>query len=595
MRGVEEAGGRGERFHGSGVSPGIAIGRALVLEGPKTSIFRLERSASEAETEVLRFRRAICGAWRQLRRLRDRVRSEAGDSYARVFEAQILILKDRSLFSETVALIRRERVNAEWALHTIVGRYTRVFRQLGDDDLKERGTDIEDVEARVQTILGGTRGARDLAQIGEEVILIAPTLSPSSAASLSGTHVIGLAIDSGGPASHTAIIATALGIPAVAGLREASVRLRTGDLVALDGTSGAVVCNPEESELEEWRARRGRLAQRDLERAALRDLPAATPDGARITLMANIELLDETMAARRVGAEGIGLYRSEFLHLQGSLGPPDEEIHFRTYSELAARALPHEVVIRTLDLGGELAPGPQSGHREANPVLGLRAIRLSLRNQEPFRAQLRGILRAATHGKVRLLLPMVSALEELREAREVIEQVARELASEGTPFEPNIPVGVMMEVPGAVIMADRFASEADFFSIGTNDLIQYSLAIDRTNESVSFLYRPLHPAILRLVRQVVEASRLRGIPVSVCGEMAADPLAAVVLLGLGVTELSMAPSAIPGVKEIIRGVMMRQARAIAEEALSLDTSNEIETMVRQRVLSILPAEYACPL
>jgi phosphotransferase system enzyme I (PtsI) len=590
-----QAGGHGEHLHGTGVSPGIAIGRALVLEGAKTTVFRLGRSASETEFEVLRFRRAICGAWRQIRGLRDRVRSEAGASYARVFEAQILILKDRALFAETVSLIRREQVNAEWAFHTVVGRFTEVFRQLGDADLKGRGTDIEDVETRVQTILGGTRRIHDLAQLGEEVILIAPTLSPSEVAGLSRTRVIGLAIDTGGPASHTAIIATALGIPTVAGLREASLHLRSGDLVALDGSSGAVACNPGESELEEWRARHAHQAQRDLDRAALRDLPASTRDGVRVTLMANIELLEATIAARRVGAEGIGLYRSEFLQLHESLGPPDEETHYRAYRELAESALPNEVVIRTLDISDDPIPGAHADRRETNPVLGLRAIRLSLRNLDIFRAQLRGIFRAAAHGKVRLLLPMVSALEELRQARQVMEQVAQELSREQIPFDPNIPVGVMMEVPGTVIMADRFATEVDFFSIGTNDLIQYALAIDRTNESVSFLYRPFHPAILRLIRRVVEVGDLQGIRVSVCGEMAADPLAAAVLLGLGVTELSMTPSAIPGVKEIIRSLSMRQARTIAEEALRLDTANEIETMVRHRVLSMLPAEYACPL
>ena len=595
MSGVPHGGSGRETLAGAGIAPGIAIGRALVLEGPRTPIFRLERTAEQAEQEVVRFRRAICGAWRQLRALRDRVRNEAGDSYARVFDAQILILRDRSLFGETLTLIRTERVNAEWAFHVVVDRYTQVFRQLGDESLKERGMDIEDVESRVHSILEGGRRVLDLEQLNDEAILVAPSLSPSDAAGLNRTRVIGLVIEGGGPTSHTAIIAAALGIPAVSGLPDASRRLRTGDMLALDGASGAVVRNPDERDLDEWRSRRARLAQRALDRAALRDLPAITPDGTRISLMANIELLEETLAARRFGAEGIGLYRSEFIQLHESAVPPDEEIHFRTYRELAERALPHEVVIRTLDTGSEVESNAPPGRAEPNPVLGLRAIRRSLRTREPFRLQLRGILRAAAHGKVRILLPMVSSVEEVRQARELIRDVARELEAERVPFDAEVPVGIMMEVPGAVIMADRLAREVDFFSVGTNDLIQYTLAVDRTNESVSFLYRPLHPAILRLLRRVTEASEQWGIRVSVCGEMAAEPMSAVVLTGLGFRELSMTPSAIPGVKEVLRSVSMREARSIVEEAMGLDTVGEIEVRVRRRVLDLLPAEYACPI
>ncbi|MEE9292701.1 MAG: phosphoenolpyruvate--protein phosphotransferase [Acidobacteriota bacterium] len=595
MSEVPQRGSGRENLAGIGVAPGIAIGRALVLAGPRTPIFRVERTAEEAKQEAVRFRRAICGAWRQLRALRDRVRIEAGDSYARVFDAQILILRDRSLFGETVSLIRTEHVNAEWAFHVVIDRYTQVFRQLGDESLKERGTDIEDVESRVQSILDGGRRVRDLEQLNDETILVAPSLSPSDAAGLNHTRVIGLVIEGGGPTSHTAIIAAALGIPAVSGLPDASRRLTTGDMLALDGAGGVVVRNPDERDLVEWKTRRARLAQRDLDRAALRDLPADTPDGTRIRLMANIELLEETDAARRFGAEGIGLYRSEFIHLHESAAPPDEEAHFQTYRELAERSLPHEVVIRTLDTESEIESNTPPGRAEPNPVLGLRAIRRSLKSQEPFRLQLRGILRAATHGKVRVLLPMVSSVEEVRQARELIRDVARELEAERVPFDPNVPVGIMMEVPGAIIMADRLAREVDFFSVGTNDLIQYTLAVDRTNESVSFLYRPLHPAILRLLRRVTEASERSGIRVSVCGEMAAEPMSAVVLAGLGFRELSMTPSAIPGVKEVLRSVSMREARSIVEEAMSLDTVGEIEVRVRRRVLDLLPAEYACPI
>ncbi len=595
MNGAIRTDHRGGVLRGIGASPGIAIGRVLVLEGPRTPIVRLDRTPEQAEREVVRFSRAIRGAWRQLRALRDRVRSEAGESYARVFEAQILILKDRSLFGETVNLIRGERVNAEWAFHSVVGRFIRIFQSLGDQDVKERGTDVEDVEARVQSILGGGRRIRDLDGLDEEVILATANLSPSDAAALNRRHVIGLALDFGGATSHTAIIATGMGIPAVSGLRDGSRRLRSGDRVVLDGCSGTIVVEPDDEELRLWHQRRDRLAQRDRDRSALRELPAVTLDGSRIRLMANIELLDETLDARRWGAEGIGLFRSEFLEIRGSDHSAAEEIHFDTYRQLVERTRPHEVVIRTLDSGGEHEPVLVAGRADANPALGMRGIRHSLKNRESFRAQLRGILRAGSHGRVRVLLPMVGSVEEVREARGAIREASESLAREGIPFDPSVPVGIMIEVPAAVMIADRLAHEVDFFSVGTNDLIQYVLAVDRTNESVAFLHRPLHPAILRMLRRVAEAGERGGLRVSVCGEMAADPLAAVVLLGLGFSELSVTPAAIPGVKEVIRRVPMSEARSIAAEALGLDTAGEIEDRVRDRILALLPAEYACPI
>ncbi len=577
-------------LRGIGVSAGIAIGRALVLEGPNVAIFRLDLPRGEADREVARLQRAVRRAWRQLRHLRDRVRSEAGEAYARVFEAQILILKDRSLHQETASLIRREDVNAEWAFHTVVGRYTQVFSQLGDQALKDRGTDIEDVEARVQAILTGSKRRHDLSELTDDVIVVSSSLSPSDAAGLNREHVIGLAIDGGGPTSHTAIIASALGIPAVAGLRDASSRVRTGDILALDGASGLLVLSPPDEETAAWRDRRTRQAQRELDLMMLRDQPAVTREGLRVRLQANVELLEEMLAARRFGAEGVGLYRSEFLYLHEAPGLPDEEAHYRAYRELAERALPHDVVIRTLDLGGEKYFSTILERRETNPVLGLRGIRLCLKREDLFRSQLRGILRAAAHGKVRVMFPMVSGLHELRRARAVFDDVRRELLAERVPCDPEVPLGIMIEVPAAALIVDRLAPEVDFFSIGTNDLIQYSLAIDRGNESVSYLYQPLHPAILGLIRGVVEAAARAGRRVSVCGEMAASPVSAVVLIGLGITELSMNPAAIPTVKQVIRALSAADARALVEEALRLDSAEEVEALARIRVAELVPRE-----
>jgi phosphotransferase system enzyme I (PtsI) len=580
----------GRAMRGVGVSPGIAIGRALVLEGPNVAIFRLDLTAEEAKREVLRFRRAVRRAVRQLRQVRDRIRREAGESYGRVFEAQILILKDRALHQETTRLIARERVNAEWAFHTVVGRYTQVFAQLGDQELRERGTDIEDVAARVQALLSGSKRRHDLSELTDDVIIVGATLSPSDAAGLNREHVIGLAIDGGGPTSHTAIIASALGIPAVAGLRDASTRVRSGDLLALDGGDGLVLHDPSEDETAAWHERRALQARRELELAILRDRPATTRDGLRVRLMANIELPEEMLAARRFGAEGVGLYRSEFLYLREAPGLPGEEEHYRTYRELAEMALPDEVVIRTLDLGGEKYFSTILERRESNPVLGLRGIRLCLKHEDLFRAQLRGVLRAAVHGKVRMLLPMVSDVGEVRRARAILSDVQRDLQARRVPCDPDVPLGVMVEVPGAALIADRLAREVDFFAIGTNDLIQYALAIDRGNESVSYLYQPLHPAILDLVRRIADAAAHRGLRVSVCGEMAAHPAAAVILVGLGITELSMNPAAIPSVKQVIRAMSLADARALVEEALRLDSAGEIGELARRAVESWLPME-----
>jgi phosphoenolpyruvate-protein phosphotransferase (PTS system enzyme I) len=577
-------------LRGVGVSPGIVLGRALVLEGPHLAVYRMDVPASGIEAEVRRFRSAVRRAWRQLRTLCGRVQAEAGESYARVFEAQILILKDRALLQETLDLIRRERVNAEWAFRTVVGRYTEAFARLVDPGLRERGTDIEDVEARVQAILTGSRSRHDLAGLAEDVIVVSPWLSPSDAAGLDRGHVVGLAIDGGGPTSHTAIIASALGIPAVAGLRDASRLLRTGDLLVLDGSEGVILKDPTDKETAVWRERQARLARRETDLLALRDLPAVTRDGVRVRLLANIELPEEMRVARLCGAEGVGLYRSEYLYLTRAQGPPGEEELYRVYRDLAESALPHDVVIRSLDLGGEEQPSPVRGRPESNPVLGLRAIRLCLKHEELFRTQLRAIFRAAAHGGVRLMFPMVSGLEELRRARAIVDSVRRDLEKEGVSFAPEVPLGIMIEVPAAALIAERLAREVDFFSIGTNDLIQYALAIDRGNEAVAYLYEPLHPAILVLIRRVAEAAGAAGVSVSVCGEMAANPVAVVVLLGLGITELSMNPASIPPVKNLIRGLSIAESRAAVEEALRLDTAAEVDAAVRRRIPALSPTE-----
>ncbi len=578
-------------MNGLGVSPGVAIGAALVLQGPGIEVDRVPIDPPRVADEVSRFREAVGEGIRQLRAVRTRVRREAGDACARIFEAQVLILKDRALMKETVARIRGEKVNAAWAFHSVLSRFREIFAQVEDVDLRDRDGDIEDVEARVQSILAGRRRQEDLAGLREDVILIGAALSPSAAAGLNRRHVIGLAIEGGGRTSHTAILAAGLGVPAVVGLQGASARIRTGDRVVLDGTDGVLVRWPSESDLPGWLDRRDRLAERERDLEALAGLPAVTPDGQRIVLQANIDLPQEVALAGRHGAEGIGLYRSEFLYLNDVRSEPSEERQFATYRDLAERALPHELVIRTLDLGAEKSRPGQAGRGGIGAALGLRGIRLALSRPDLFRTQLRAIFRAAAHGKVRILLPMVGRLEDVVQAKILIEEARRDVMSGSAGGDLRVPIGIMIEIPSAALIADRLMSEVDFVSIGTNDLIQYALAVDRANDSVSYLYEPLHPAMLRLIGSVVESATRHGRRLSVCGEMAGDPISAIALLGIGVTELSMGPASLPAVKQLIRQVSLRAARGLIAEAMDLGTATEIETFIRGRILSLVPAEH----
>ena len=576
---------------GVGVSNGIAMGRALVLEGQDAAVFRIDRSPEEFDGEVARLRSAMKEAWRQIRGLRDRVRQEAGETYARLFQAQMLILRDRALRRETVALIRRERVNAEWAFRTVVRRYTQVFAQLEEPSLREQGSDIEDVEARVQAILAGARRRHDLSELLEDVVVVSPGLTPSDVANLDRRRVVGLALDGGGPTSHSSIIARARGIPAVVGLGVASTSVRTGDQVVLDGGAGRLLWSLPEEDLADWRSRRSAAERQAQSLAALSTAPSVTRDGVHVILRANVELPEEIEIARRHGAEGIGLYRSELQFLRMAPVLPTEEDYHDICRDLLRLAHPGTVVFRTLDLGGEAGVAPVQTPREPNPVLGLRGIRLSLRQGSAlFRAQIRGILRAAQHGPLSILLPMVSGVGELRAARAVIQETADGLRAAGVPFRGDLPVGVMIEIPSAALLADHFAAEADFLSIGTNDLIQYTLATDRGNPGVSYLYEPLHPAVLWLLHRVVTAGEAAHRPVSVCGEMAADPLCAVALLGLGVRELSMSPNALPRLRQVVRGLSLDELAPVLHDALGMTTAAEVRTLLEARLAACLPPD-----
>lgn len=586
-------------LRGLGAAPGVAIGRALVLDRGSSQIFRADVPADEIDAEVERLDGAVALARTQLLAIKEKLSATAGDEYGFIFDAHLLFLGDKRLVGSAVARIRQESINAEWALHEACRKIERLLAEVDDPYLRERAQDVSDVHDRIQRNLAGG-DHHDLSQLDSDVIIVAHSLPPSEAAGLHHEHVVGFVTEVGGRTSHTAIVAKSLGIPAVVGVKDALSLIPQGTVIALEGRRGQVLVSPNEEALRRY-VRRGRVYQTREDRLiANRDLPAVTTDGVRVPLRANIELTEELPTAREHGAEGIGLYRSEFLFLKLAPALPTEEDHYRVYEKLVRDAAPHPVTIRTLDLGGEKYFHDVLGPGEANPVLGLRAIRFCRTRPDVIETQLRAILRAAVHGPTRVMFPLITAIEEVATLREMIATAVDQLRARGEPFRDDLPVGIMIEVPSAATLADLLARKVDFFSIGTNDLIQYTLAVDRGNEHVSYLYQPLHPAVLRLLAHTAKSAREAGIDVSLCGEMAANPLHAPLLVGLGIEDLSMDPVSIPAVKEAIRAVSAADMRALATEALQIETAEAIEALVERRIgplldpMALPPAPRADP-
>jgi phosphotransferase system enzyme I (PtsI) len=581
-----------QRLEGIGVCHGIAIGAAFVVDDPGGRVVRALLPEAELDAEVARFQQAVQRAQQQVQQSRERLRSVLGEEHAYIFEAHLLMLQDRSFSRQIEQFIRQNRANAEWAVRAVTNHLLAVYAEIADDYLRERGSDIEDVAHRLIRILSGTQ-SRDLNLLAQDAIIVADDLLPSAAIELDKSRVRGVVTNVGGWASHTSIIARSLGIPAVVGLHDITSRVRTGETIIVDGGSGTVIVHPSPETLLFYSEQRGRELQQvvcDLEE---RELPAITPDGCEITLRANIELLEEIDALHQYNAAGIGLYRSEFLYSRAAAGLPTEDEQYEVYKVLAETSGGEGVVIRTFDLGGDWLK-LEGFKPERNPALGLRAIRLMLNLEQVFRTQLRAILRAAAHGKLKIVLPLVSTLDELRAAKSLIAEVERQLRDEGVPHDEDIEIGVMVEVPAAVMLAEPMAREADFFSLGTNDLIQFMLAVDRANENVNDLFAPLHPGVLKAIKLVVEAARKAQIPLTVCGEMAAHPAHVVVLMGLGINDLSMTPSAIPLVKRVVRAVDMTAARGIAAHALSLTTPAEVNKYVQSQVARYWSQIFAVP-
>lgn len=566
-------------LQGIGVSPGIAIGPALRFNVDRYEVPHYP--VEDAEAEVARLERALEETRVYLAELHRKTAEEIGETHADIFNAHLMLLDDVAMRDEVIARVRTEGVNAEHILQDFIQRYARVMTASSDPRFQERAADLIDVGDRVlRNLLDAERP--NLTDLAQPSIVVAHDLSPSDTATMDLDDVLGVVLDSGSTTSHTAILTRALELPAVVGLSVASAKIEPNDMVVVDGAAGKVIVRPTDDTLRRYQqARQAAEARRQaLERAAASG-PARTRDGVAMPLQANIELPLEVPHGCKARAEGIGLYRTEYLFLnRGTL--PDEAEQYENYRTVAEAMLPHPVTLRTIDIGGDKLVEHLQLLREENPQLGWRAVRFCLARPDVFKVQLRAILRATVVGNIQIMFPMISGLEELREVKAVLREVMDDLDREGIAFRRDVKVGSMIEVPSAVAIADLLARECDFFSIGTNDLIQYSLAVDRGNEKIAHLYEPAHPAVLRMIRQTADAARAAGIPCAMCGEMAGDPLFTELLIGFGLSSLSMSAVALPAVRAEVAGTSLSQARALADQVMGLGTVVEIRALLRDR-------------
>ncbi|MCK8816716.1 phosphoenolpyruvate--protein phosphotransferase [Natroniella sulfidigena] len=561
------------KLTGVAASPGIAIGEVLLLEEELSyDKVKVEDIAEEKD----RLKEALLASKEQLIAIKKKVEEEMGSDKAEIFQAHLMVLDDPELTSAIENKLEAEAINVEAALEEAIEGFASMFANMDDDYMKERASDIRDVGDRILRNLLGVE-AQSLAQLEREVILIADDLTPSDTAQVDKEQVLGFATKIGGRTSHTAIMARSLGIPAVVGAKEILEAVETGTTVIVDGIAGVVIVDPTEEQLTEYQQKLADYQKRQEKLAELKDLPAETEDGHRVELAANIGTPADVTSALENGAEGIGLYRSEFLYMDRDSLPTEEE-QFEAYKEVAER-IDGPTVIRTLDIGGDKELPYLDLPDEMNPFLGYRAIRISLERVDIFKTQLRAILRASKYGQVKIMYPMISSLEELQAANQILAEVKEDLTKEGVEFNSELEVGMMIEVPAAAMIADLLAKEVDFFSIGTNDLIQYTTATDRMNEQVADLYQPFHPAVLRLIKRVVEAAHKHDSWVGMCGEMAGDRRLAPFLVGIGLDEFSMSAVSIAEVKEVIRSLTLQQAEEVVDQVLALSTAKQIEDLL----------------
>jgi phosphoenolpyruvate-protein phosphotransferase (PTS system enzyme I) len=574
---------------GIGVSPGVVISTAIVLDAEDLLIPKRHVEDSQIPREIERFENAVRDSSADVTVLRDDVTKLHGKEIGGIFNFHLGVLKDKSLISQIINEIKAQKTTAEYAVSVVTRRFANTFSEMKDRYFSERVKDIYDIERRVLRNLIGQRH-EDLAHLTSDVVVIAHDLLPSQTAALDRTHVKGFATDVGGRTSHTAIVARAMGIPAVVGMGNLVGEVNGGDIVIIDGGRGVVIINPDPDQLVEYREDAKKLFALETELATLADLPAETLDGHQVSLQANIESARDVLEAYQRGAMGVGLYRTEFLYLTLEREPTEED-HYKAYAEASKNVAGRPLVIRTLDLGADKYTQAQMANPERNPFLGDRSIRMCLHDIPMFKRQLRAILRVSVTGDVRIMFPMICTLMELRQAKMILNDVMEELEDEGVEFNRNIPIGMMIEVPSAAIMADQFAREVNFFSIGTNDLIQYTLAVDRTNERVAGLFCPAHPSVLKLVRDTIRAGQRNSLSVSVCGEMAGDPLYTLLLLGLGLNIFSMNGPDIPEVKKIIRSTTIEHAKQVARRVMSFDSERQVMHFLREETRKIIPEAF----
>ena len=567
-------------------APGIAMGPALLYRSEELPIPQHAITEDQIPAEVFRFEEALIQTRHQILDIQKRLEEQLGQEHADIFNAHLLVLEDPSLREELLNGLKRQRLNVEAVFNDVIQRHLKAFRKTADEYLRDRTADVEDVRKRMLRNLLGQQ--TDLLRpLTKPAILVARDFSPSETAQMHKRNVLAFVTDIGGRTSHTAIMAKSLEIPAVVGIEVGTKRIQKGNVVIVDGTHGEVIVDPDPPAIQRYEVERRRDEELDRQLLQLKDLPAETLDHRVVGLSANIELPEEVSSVITHGAKGIGLFRTEFLYLNRPDLPSEEE-QFEAYRMVAEQVKPHPVIVRTMDLGGDKFLSPLQLPSEMNPFMGWRAIRFSLARPEIFRVQLRAILRASPFGNLKLMYPMISGLEELRRANEILDDVRRELRREGLTFAEDMEVGAMIEVPSAALLCDLLAPEVRFFSIGTNDLIQYALAVDRVNEKIAYLYEPTHPAVLRFLKHIIDVGHAGKVKVGMCGEMAGEPAMAPLLLGLGLDTFSASPVQVPLVKRVIRSIEYSFAQQVATQALTLRTGKEVEAFLAAHLKQVAP-------
>ncbi|MDD4954556.1 MAG: phosphoenolpyruvate--protein phosphotransferase [Candidatus Omnitrophica bacterium] len=576
------------KLKGIAASGGVGIGKALVLGKEELTAPKTKISYEDISKEIYRLEEALIETRKEISNLQKKILHDLGFDHAKVFEAHLLVLEDRVLIEDIIQQIKTKKVNVEYAFSQSIKKYIDTLLKLEDEYLRERVIDIEDVSRRVLRKLL-KKEAVNLSGLNEKVIIVAHDLSPSQTASLPKENLLGFVTDVGGRTSHTTIIARSLGIPAVVGLEVATINIKSGEKLVVDGSEGVVFINPPEKIVKEYQKKLTKITK-DLKTIHVSKLKATTQDKREVIVSANIEFPEELSLAHEYGAEGVGLYRTEYIFL-GRRDLPSEEEQYKAYLNVARKMKPYSVIVRTIDIGGDKFLSQPQVPVEMSPFLGWRAIRFCLARPDVFKTQLRAILRASVEGNIKVMFPMISGVGELRDAKKVLEECKKELKHENVAFDEKISIGTMIEVPSAALTADTLAKESDFFSIGTNDLIQYSLAVDRANEKVAYLYEPGHPAVLKLIKNVIDVAHQNNIWVGMCGEMSGEPLFAFLTLGLELDEFSMPPPRVPRIKELIKNVKFEDAKAIAEKAIKLATAKEVEKCIQDELKKILQDNF----